>query len=83
MELTKEISLREGIEKSINRAKDLQQSILFSYSFNFSIRDLLPILSHPADKSTIRIYWEQPSKGLAFAGLNSVMEFTDYDKIHS
>ena len=78
MELIKEMSLKEGLEKSINKAQDLQNSILFSYSFNFLIRDLLPILTHPADKNTVRVYWEQPSKGIALAGLGSVIEFNDY-----
>ena len=83
MELIKEMSLKEGLEKSINKARDLQNPILFSYSFNFLIRDLLPILSHPADKNTVRVYWEQPSKGIALAGLGSIIEFNDYDNMHS
>ena len=83
MEFTKEISLQNGIRESIDRANKLKKSILFSYTFRFEIRDLLPILTHPTDKNTIRIYWEQPSKGFAFAGLGSVIEFYDKENIQS
>ena len=83
MELIKEKSLKQGIQQTLQRAEKLQRSILFSYSFRFEVRDLLPILTHPADKNTIRVYWEQPSRGLSFAGLGSILEFQNSDKDNS
>ena len=83
VQLTKGISLKDGIQKALEKAQKLQHSILFSYSFRFEVRDLLPILTHPSDKNTIRIYWEQPSKGFSFAGLGSVLELHDTNKVHS
>ena len=59
MEFTKEISLQDGIRESIDRANKLKKSILFSYTFRFEIRDLLPVLTLPTDKNTIRIYWQE------------------------
>ena len=75
VELTKEKNLEHGISNSLEKANNFSKGILFSYSFRFEVRDLLPILTHPADKNTIRIYWEQPSQGFSFAGLGSVLEF--------
>ena len=83
VQLTKEISLNDGIRKTLEKAQLLKKSILFSYSFRFEVRDLLPILSHPSDRNTIRIYWEQPSNGFSFAGLGSVLEFKDFNRVHS
>ena len=75
VELTKEKNLEQGISNSLEKANNFSKRILFSYSFRFEVRDLLPILTHPADKNTIRIYWEQPSQGFSFAGLGSALEF--------
>ena len=80
MELIKEKSLKLGIQQTLQRAEALQRSILFSNSFRFEVRDLLPILTHPADKNTIRVYWEQPSRGFSFAGLGSIIEFHQPEK---
>ena len=75
IEMTKEKNLAQRLLKSCERADKTQNAILFSYSFRFEIRDLLPILAHPIDKNTIRVYWEQPSQGISFAGLGSILEF--------
>ncbi|SVD34845.1 uncharacterized protein METZ01_LOCUS387699, partial [marine metagenome] len=61
VEAIKEKNLEQGLQKTLDRAKTLYEPVLFSYSFRFEVRDLLPILTHPSDKNTIRIYWEQPS----------------------
>ena len=74
-EMVKEKNLENGLQKTLDRAKSSQESVLFSYSFRFEVRDLLPILTHPADKNTIRTYWEQPSRGFSFAGLGSILRF--------
>ena len=75
VEMVKEKKLEERLLHTLERANKMQNSVLFSYSFRFAVRDLLPILTHPADKNTIRIYWEQPSQGVSFAGLGSILEF--------
>ena len=71
--------LNVGLTDSIDRAKAEDCSILFSYTFQFEARDLLPLLSHPADKNACRIYWEQPKEGFALAGLGKILEINDDD----
>ena len=66
--------LRVGLSEAIGDAKSKNSSILFSYTFHFESRDLLPLLSHPADKNACRIYWEQPLEGFALAGLGKILE---------
>ena len=83
VELTKELSLSDGIKSAHDKACRLDKEILFSYSFRFEIYDLLPILTLPVDKNNFRFYWEQPSKGFSFAGLGSVIEFQDYEAVRS
>ena len=74
IQLNKEETLIDGITTAYNKSRENQSSILFAYSFRFEIRDLLPLLTHPSDRNTIRMYWEQPAKGFAFAGLGSVLQ---------
>ena len=81
VEMTKEKNLEQGLLQTLERANNLQEPVLFSYSFRFEVRDLLPILTHPADKNTIRVYWEQPSKGVSFAGLGLSLNFSSLKKI--
>ena len=83
VEMTKEKNLEQGLLHTLERANKLQDPVLFSYSFRFEVRDLLPILTHPADKNTIRVYWEQPSQGVSFAGLGSILEFQQSEKNNS
>ena len=66
--------LELGLTDAILYSKAEDSSILFSYTFQFETRDLLPLLSHPADKNACRIYWEQPREDLALAGLGKVLE---------
>ncbi len=66
--------LSSGLTHAIARAKAEDLSILFSFTFQFEARDLLPLLSHPADKNGCRIYWEQPLEGFALAGLGKILE---------
>ena len=72
--------LQSGLELAIEKANDKGCEILFSFSFQFEARDLLPLLSHPADKNKHRIYWEQPDKNFALAGLGSVITLDSSDK---
>ena len=75
----KEKSIIQGIEKACVRAVKMHKPVLFSYSFRFDVRDILPLLTHPIDKETIRIYWTQPSKGFSYAGLGSVLRYQQHD----
>ena len=83
VEMTKEKNLEQGLLQTLERANNLQKPVLFSYSFRFEVRDLLPILTHPSDKNTIRVYWEQPSQGVSFAGLGDILEFQQIAKNNS
>ena len=80
VEAIKEKNLEHGLQKTLDSALTLQEPVLFSYSFRFEVRDLLPILTHPSDKNTIRVYWEQPSRGFSFAGLGSILKFQQSGK---
>ena len=73
----KEKSIIQGIEKACVRAVKMRKPVLFSYSFRFDVRDILPLLTHPIDKETTRIYWTQPSKGFSYAGLGSVLKYNN------
>ena len=79
MEALKEKSISQGLITTHDRALKTQQPVLFSYSFRFDVRDVLPLLTHPADKNNIRIYWSQPSRGFAYAGLGSVLKYQKQD----
>ena len=79
MEALKEKSISQGLAATHARALTKQKPVLFSYSFRFDVRDILPLLTHPADKNTIRIYWTQPSRGFAYAGLGSVLTYCQSD----
>ena len=79
MLVLKDKSIIQGIEKACVRAAKMHKPVLFSYSFRFDVRDILPLLSHPIDKETIRIYWTQPSKGFSYAGLGSVLKYQKND----
>jgi len=73
VEAIKEKNLEQGLQKTLDRAIILQEPVLFSYSFRFEVRDLLPILTHPSDKNTIRIYWEQPFRDFLLQGSKMTM----------
>ena len=75
MEALKENSISQGLATTHSRAKNTQKPVLFSYSFRFDVLDVLPLLTHPADKNTTRVYWAHPSRGFAYAGLGTVLKF--------
>ena len=79
MEALKEKSISQGLATTHARALNINKPMLFSYSFRFDVRDVLPLLTHPADKNNIRIYWAHPSRGFAYAGLGSVLKFQQTD----
>jgi len=66
-------------EMAIEKAKLLGKPILFSRSFRFYTNDLLPLLTHPADRDVTRLYWEQPKTSFSMAGLGSLIEFDVQD----
>ena len=68
--------LNKGLFESIAKAKLIDCSVLFSYTFSFEAHDLLPLLSHPADKNKCRIYWEQPIESFSLAGLGKILELS-------
>ena len=57
MQTTKEyIDLNEKIEVAIRSCSDYDDGRIFSYTFRYESKDLLPLLTHPADKNICRIY---------------------------
>ena len=79
LEALKEKNISDGLNTAHARAQETQKSILFSYSLRFDVRDVLPLLTHPSDRYNIRIYWTQPSRGFAYAGLGSVLKYHEID----
>ena len=71
----KEKNFVEGLKETHHQAVITQKPVLFSYTVRFDIRDVLPLLAHPSDKNTTRVYWEHPSRGFAYAGLGTVLKF--------
>ena len=65
----------DGLKETHDRAVIIQKPVLISYTVRFDIRDVLPLLAHPSDKNTTRVYWEHPSRGFAYAGLGAVLKF--------
>ncbi len=65
--------LVDSIQQAVTKAKNKSQNIIVSRSFIIDSQDILPLLTHPSDKKKIRIYWEQPSKSFALAGLGSAI----------
>ena len=83
LEVIKMKNLEHDIQKALKKAVRYKINVLFSYSFRFDTRDLLPILSHPSDKNKVRVYWDQPSEGFSFAGLGSVLEASSIEHTSS
>ena len=75
MEALKEKNIIQGLELAHTKALKSKKSILFSHTFQFDVRDVLPLLTHPADKHKTRIYWEQPYSKLSFAAIGNIKEF--------
>ena len=67
--------IKSGVEQAIQKSKDQNIDIILLCSFPFESDDLLPVLTHPADRDVTRIYWEQPSKEFTIAGLGAARVF--------
>ena len=57
IEAVKEKNFVVGLKETHNQAVKVQKPVLFSYTLRFDVRDVLPLLTHPSDKNTIRVYW--------------------------
>lgn len=68
--------IKNGVEQAVQKSNDQNIDIILICSFSFESDDLLPVLTHPADKDVTRIYWEQPSKDFAIAGLGAAKIFS-------
>lgn len=66
------VELTAKIDEAVESARTSSNNILFSYTFRFDSHDILPIITHPSDRKHFRFYWEQPSKGVSIAGLNTI-----------
>ena len=75
IETVKDTNFVEGLNEAHKQAIKAQKPVLFSSTVCFDVRDVLPLLTHPSDKNTIRIFWEHPSRGFAYAGLGTILKF--------
>ncbi|MFQ6609757.1 MAG: isochorismate synthase MenF [Fidelibacterota bacterium] len=64
--------IKNGAASAIRLAKTSNEDTFIYCSVNFESSDLLPILTHPADRSIMRVYWEHPASGFSMAGLGCV-----------
>jgi menaquinone-specific isochorismate synthase len=64
--------IQPAVTKGLAQAKRLGFPIVLSYTFEFEVSDLLPLITHSADKNKTRIYWEQPKDNIAVAGIGTV-----------
>ena len=56
IEAVKEKNFVDGLKETHDRAVIIQKPVLFSYTVRFDVRDVLPLLTHPSDKNTTRVY---------------------------
>ena len=61
--------IKSRVESAIQIARKSKQEIILSHAFRIDASDLLPILTHPADRHLPRIYLEKPSSGFSMAGM--------------
>ena len=65
--------IESRIESAVQLARKSEQEIILSHTFRIDASDLLPILTHPADKHSTRIYLEKPSSGFSMAGMGCTL----------
>ena len=79
------ITIEEEIKIAIKKCQNHNNGRIFSYTFSFELKDLMPLISHSINKQQCCIYWEQKSPNITLAGLNKVSEInlSDYKDIDS
>ena len=65
--------IESRIESALQLAIKSEKEIILSHSFRIDASDLLPILTHPADRHSTRIYLEKPSSGFSMAGMGCTL----------
>jgi len=65
--------IESRIKSAIILSKERNEEVVLSHAFKIDATDLLPILTHPADRHSTRIYLEKPSIGFAMAGMGSTL----------
>ena len=65
--------IESRIESAVKLARKSKQEIILSHAFRIDASDLLPILTHPADRHSTRIYFEKPSSGFSMAGMGCAL----------
>lgn len=68
----------DKVEKALGLAGTQLKPVVLAHTFHIDAVDLLPILTHPADRHSTRIYLEKPSSGFAMAAMGSTIT-VDYD----
>ncbi|NOZ08093.1 MAG: isochorismate synthase [FCB group bacterium] len=70
---TEKESIHNISARAAAAAHRLRRQVLMSCSIPFAVKDVLTVLTHPADRQITRVYWEQPAVGFAMAGLNALL----------
>ena len=65
--------IKNRISSALVLAQKLNKEIILSHTFRIDAIDLLPILTHPADRHSTRIYLEKPSTGFSMAGMGTTI----------
>ena len=65
--------IKKRIFSAIELSKKINNQTILSHTFEIDMVDILPILTHPADRHSIRIYLEKPSEGFSMAGMGSII----------
>jgi len=65
--------IESRIVSAIHLTKEIKDDVVLSHSFRIDAIDLLPILTHPADRHSTLIYLEKPSTGFSMAGMGSTL----------
>jgi len=65
--------IKNRISSALVLAQKLKKEIILSHTFRIDAIDLLPILTHPADRYSTRIYLEKPSTGFSMAGMGTTI----------
>ena len=61
------------ISSALELAREINQKVILSHTFKIDASDLLPILTHPADRHSTQIYFEKPSTGFSMAGMGATI----------
>ncbi|MAJ45005.1 MAG: hypothetical protein CMF96_09730 [Candidatus Marinimicrobia bacterium] len=66
--------IKNRIYSALELSKKLKKETIVSHTFRIDAIDILPMLTHPADRHLTRVYLEKPSNGFSMAGMGSTIK---------